>query len=137
MQQTRFDESDYPSKVVGRTRGDDVRTMMPRALLQAGIAHCFQCAVSGINITKDKPNAELFLTAARQLGVTAAECVVFEDVAAGVQAAKQGGLYCLYCAAIDQAGQPDRLQGADQLIGYVAELAPSRLFAIDTGTGDV
>ncbi len=90
--------------------------------------------MSGINITKGKPNAELFLTATQQLGLTAAECVVFENVAAGMQAAKHGGFYCI---AIDRAKQPDRLKGADQLIDYVAERAPSRLFAINIETGYV
>ncbi len=90
--------------------------------------------MSNIGITKDMPNAEPFLTAARQLSLTVAECVVFEDVAAGVQAAKQNGFYCV---VIDRARQPDRLRGAHQLIGYPAELAQSPLFAIDTDTGDV
>ncbi len=31
LQGIHFDESDYPSKVVGRTRGDGVRAMMARA----------------------------------------------------------------------------------------------------------
>ena len=39
------------------------------------------------SITKAKPNPEVFLLAAKQLGVDANNCVVFEDAVAGIQAA--------------------------------------------------
>ncbi len=127
-------EACFTDAVALMARGDGVRAMLARALLQTGIVNRFQYAVSNIDITNDKPNVEPFLTAAQQLGLTAAACVVFEDVAAGVQAAQQSGCYCI---AIDRARQPGRLRGAHQLIGCSVELAPSPLFAIDTETGDV
>lgn len=42
-----------------------------------------------------KPNPELFLAAAAALGVAPARCVVIEDSANGVTAAKRAGMYCV------------------------------------------
>tara|TARA_R110000868_G_scaffold125037_3_gene330385 strand:+ start:3885 stop:4538 length:654 start_codon:yes stop_codon:yes gene_type:complete len=47
----------------------------------------FDTIVDGNNVTKAKPDPEVFLIAARQLGVDAKKCVVFEDAVAGIQAA--------------------------------------------------
>jgi beta-phosphoglucomutase len=43
--------------------------------------------VDGNNVTKAKPDPEVFLMAAQQLGVPAENCIVFEDAVAGIQAA--------------------------------------------------
>lgn len=47
----------------------------------------FDSIVDGNNVTKAKPDPEVFLIAAKNLGVSAAKCVVFEDAVAGIQAA--------------------------------------------------
>ena len=47
----------------------------------------FDSIVDGNNVTKAKPDPEVFLLAAKQLGVNANNCVVFEDAVAGIQAA--------------------------------------------------
>ena len=51
------------------------------------IIHFFDCIVDGNNVTKAKPDPEVFLIAANQLGVNSEDCVVFEDAVAGIQAA--------------------------------------------------
>jgi beta-phosphoglucomutase len=55
----------------------------------------FDAVVDGNNISKAKPNPEVFLAAAEQLNVTPKNCVVFEDSVAGVKAAKDAGMMCI------------------------------------------
>jgi len=56
-------------------------------LEKVGLLHYFDGIVDGNNVTKAKPDPEVFLIAAEQLGVRSENCVVFEDAVAGVQAA--------------------------------------------------
>jgi len=56
-------------------------------LEKVGLLHYFDTIVDGNNVTKAKPDPEVFLLAARQLGVNPNDCIVFEDAVAGVEAA--------------------------------------------------
>ena len=56
-------------------------------LEKVGLLHYFDAIVDGNNVTKAKPDPEVFLLAAKQLGVNANDCIVFEDAVAGVEAA--------------------------------------------------
>lgn len=56
-------------------------------LEKVGLLHYFDTIVDGNNVTKAKPDPEVFLLAAKQLGVNADACIVFEDAVAGVEAA--------------------------------------------------
>jgi beta-phosphoglucomutase len=47
----------------------------------------FDAIVDGNKVSNAKPDPEVFLNAAREIGVTPADCIVFEDAVAGVQAA--------------------------------------------------
>jgi len=47
----------------------------------------FDVIVDGNHVTKAKPNPEVFLMAAEQLGLNPENCIVFEDAVAGIQAA--------------------------------------------------
>lgn len=49
----------------------------------------FNSIVDGNSVTKAKPDPEVFLIAAKNLGVVPNSCVVFEDAVAGIQAANQ------------------------------------------------
>jgi HAD superfamily hydrolase (TIGR01509 family) len=48
--------------------------------------------VSSEDVSHGKPHPELFLTAAKRLGVPPGDCVVFEDSEVGIEAAKAGGM---------------------------------------------
>ena len=56
-------------------------------LEKVGLLHYFDTIVDGNSVTKAKPDPEVFLLAAKQLGVNAIDCIVFEDAVAGVEAA--------------------------------------------------
>jgi beta-phosphoglucomutase len=52
----------------------------------------FDAIVDGTNVTKAKPDPEVFLNAAELLKTNPSDCVVFEDSVAGVQAANVAGM---------------------------------------------
>ena len=52
----------------------------------------FDAVVDGTSVTKAKPDPEVFLIAASELGIDANSCVVFEDAVAGIEAAKNAGM---------------------------------------------
>lgn len=52
----------------------------------------FEAIVDGTNVSKAKPDPEVFLIAAKQLGMPPEDCIVFEDSVAGVQAANSANM---------------------------------------------
>ncbi len=52
----------------------------------------FQAVVSAEDVTKGKPDPQVFLTAASRLGIPPPRCIVVEDVPAGVEAARRAGM---------------------------------------------
>ena len=66
--------------------------------------------VSGSEVTKKKPDPQIFLIAASRLGMEAARCVVFEDAPSGVQAARAAGAKCI---AVTNTVPAEKLAGAD------------------------
>lgn len=56
-----------------------------------GIERYFDAVVDGNEITKSKPDPEVFLRAAEKLRLWPEECLVVEDAKAGILAAKAGG----------------------------------------------
>jgi beta-phosphoglucomutase len=63
----------------------------------------FDADVSGRDFAHGKPDPEMFLTAAHELGVPPERSIVMEDAAAGVQAAKAGGMGAIGIARRDDA----------------------------------
>ena len=57
-----------------------------------GLAKAFNVIVSAEDVTLGKPDPQVFLTAAERLGVATSRAVVVEDAAAGVEAARRGGM---------------------------------------------
>jgi len=61
-------------------------------LEKVDLMDAFDAISDGTNITKSKPDPEVFLKAAEFLGVSPSECLVVEDAIAGIDAAKAGGM---------------------------------------------
>jgi HAD superfamily hydrolase (TIGR01509 family) len=66
--------------------------------------------VSGSEVTKKKPDPQIFLIAIQRLGIEPGRCVVFEDAPSGVQAAKSAGAKCI---AVTNTVPAEKLAGAD------------------------
>jgi beta-phosphoglucomutase len=67
----------------------------PMILDRVGISKYFDAVADGNNVSKAKPDPEVFLKAAELLGVPPSECFVFEDASAGVYAALNAGMLCI------------------------------------------
>src|SRR5215210_3995004 len=61
----------------------------------------FDAGVPGRDFPQGKPDPEIFLTAAEELGVPSQDCIVVEDATAGVQATKAGNMAALGVARLD------------------------------------
>lgn len=61
-------------------------------LEKVGLLNEFDAIIDGTNITKGKPDPEVFLKGATALGLENAECLVFEDAVAGVEAGINAGM---------------------------------------------
>ena len=60
-------------------------------LEKCAIGPYFDAKISGDTVTRCKPDPEIYLTAAAALGVAPADCVIFEDAKAGLEAARRAG----------------------------------------------
>ena len=67
----------------------------PTILKQIGLDKTFDAVSDGNNISNSKPDPEVFLKAAKFIGLKPEECLVVEDAEAGVSAAKAGGMKAL------------------------------------------
>lgn len=79
----------------------------PFILGQLGLGDYFDAVSDGNNITRSKPDPEVFLKAAEMLGLDAAVCLVVEDAVSGAQAGHAGGfdVACVGDAAKAHSGE--------------------------------
>lgn len=89
-------------------------------LNKLNITALFDAVVDGNKVTHAKPDPEVFLVACRELDLPPADCVVFEDAAAGIQAAKAAGTGAV------GIGSPDVLHQADLVVAGLHELVEAR-----------
>lgn len=68
------------------------REVVRRSLDLAGLAPLFKVVVSADDVVHGKPSPDMFLLAARQMGVEPARCLVFEDAEPGMRAAEAAGM---------------------------------------------
>jgi beta-phosphoglucomutase len=80
--------------------------------------------VSAEDAVNKKPAPDLFLAAARKLGIAPAECVVIEDAINGIQAAKSAGMRCV---AVAQTFPAEQLAAADQVRAALTSVTLSDL----------
>ncbi len=78
-----------------------------RILEKVGLTAYFMSIVDGHSVSKAKPDPEVFLIAAGELGAEPHHCVVFEDALAGIEAANAAGMTSI------GIGHPDILTEAD------------------------
>jgi len=69
--------------------------MIDTILGLTGLRENFSVIVSGLDLLRGKPAPDIFLEAARCLGVPPETCIVFEDARPGLLAAKAAGMRCV------------------------------------------
>jgi trehalose-phosphatase len=95
-------------------------------LQRAGLEELFDAKVDGVECArlrlKGKPAPDVFIEAAKRLGVQPERAVVVEDAIAGVKAGHAGGFGRVI--GVDRRGRPERLrrEGADVVVADLAEV---------------
>lgn len=99
----------------------------PRDNVDLTIAHLglrdrLHAVVSGDDVSRGKPDPEIYRTVAERMGVPAKACLVVEDSEPGIAAAKSAGMTCV---ALHSSGhRRDELLRADSIINRLEELTP-------------
>ena len=81
----------------------------------------FAATVSGADVSRGKPAPDIFLKAARGLGIAPAQCLVFEDAPAGIAAAHAAGMRAY---ALLTSHAPEEMSGADFAAPDFSGLSP-------------
>ena len=89
------------------------------AVLNLGLGDCISFYVGAEEYGNGKPDPACYLMGAERAGVAPSDCVVFEDAAVGVLAAKRAGMYAV---ALKIPGRPEQdLSAADEVLTDLAE----------------
>lgn len=81
------------------------------------IDHFFDVVIDGNGVEHPKPHPEVFLNGAKALSLAPAECIVFEDAASGITAAKAGGFIAI------AVGNPNIADMADTYFNDLTEFS--------------
>ena len=79
----------------------------PDVVRRLGIANLLDAISDGNSVERQKPAPDLFLHAARQLNLTPEKCVVVEDAAAGIQAARAGAFHTVGLGPRERVGEAE------------------------------
>jgi beta-phosphoglucomutase len=94
----------------------------------------FVAVVTGRDVTRGKPDPQVFLLAAERLGVAPRRCAVIEDAPAGIRAAEAAGMASVALVGTAPAGEL-LAAGARLAVGSLRELSAARLRALIDGHG--
>ena len=95
-------------------------------VLEAGLQGRFAAIASLEDIKRGKPDPEIFLVAARKVGVEPSRSVVFEDAVVGIQAAKAAGMYAVGVGTTNPLDVL-RAAGADEVVTDLQDYLVDRL----------
>ncbi len=100
------------------------RELIDVAIAQNGMKEDFDVVLTGSEVLKGKPNPDIYLLAAKELGVDPSKCLVFEDLVDGITAATRAGMTCI---AVDDAltasDREEKVALADGMITDFTELS--------------
>jgi HAD superfamily hydrolase (TIGR01509 family) len=100
------------------------RPLIDAVLTESGLAPLFRATVSSEEVERGKPAPDVYLEAARRLGVPAERCAAVEDSHSGIRSAKAAGMRVLAIPNPTYPPGEDALAEADAVLGSLAELTP-------------
>jgi HAD superfamily hydrolase (TIGR01509 family) len=100
------------------------RPLIDVALELSGLERFFQATVSSEEVPRGKPAPDVYIEAARRLGVAAEACAAVEDSHNGIRSAKAAGMCVLAIPNPTFPPDADALADADVVVGSLAELTP-------------
>ncbi len=89
-----------------------------------GMRKQFPLIVSAEDVSRGKPDPEVFLLCAQRLNLEAGQCIVFEDAVVGIQAAQAAKMKAV---AITSTREASALSFADKVISNLGEIDPQSL----------
>jgi beta-phosphoglucomutase len=115
-------------RLAAASSSKNANEMMQLIRLDAGrtLLDVFAANVCGRDLRQGKPDPEIFLLAAAELGVAPSDCLVVEDAPVGVQAARAGGMAALGVARLGDEALL-RAAGADLVVTSLDEVAVEAL----------
>ena len=90
----------------------------------------FDAVITGDDVTRKKPDPQIYLVTAERLRVGPERCVVFEDAPAGVASATAAGMKCV---AVTSSVEAEKLQEADLVVDSLATLSLNQLRQMAAG----
>lgn len=99
------------------------------ALAATGLADAFDVVVSSDEVEHGKPEPDVYLEAARRLGVDPAGCVVVEDSLNGVLAARRAGMVAVLVPNGSVPPAPGAREAADLVLESIEEFRPAAILA--------
>lgn len=96
-----------------------VRANIEAVLDRLEVGEFFSGVITGEDVTEGKPHPEVFLRAAGLAGLPAGRCIVFEDAAVGIEAARAGGMRVV---AVTTTSPAAALVRADRIVDRLDEL---------------
>jgi HAD superfamily hydrolase (TIGR01509 family) len=90
----------------------------------SGLAGVVRVAVSSQEVARGKPAPDVYLEAARRLGVDPTGCAAVEDSHNGILSAKAAGMFVVAVPNPHFPPHDDALAEADVVLGSIAELSP-------------
>ena len=103
------------------------RPVIERVLRAAGIAPLFAATVSSAEAGRGKPAPDVYLTAARRLGVLAQDAVAIEDAGNGMRSAAAAGMALIAIPNANTPVDPDTLALADLVLDSIEQLGPEAI----------
>jgi HAD superfamily hydrolase (TIGR01509 family) len=100
------------------------REVIEVALEVAGLAALFRATVSSEEVARGKPAPDVYLEAARRLGVDARRCAAVEDSANGIRSAHAAGMRVVAIPNTTFPPSDDALARANVVLDSIAELTP-------------
>jgi HAD superfamily hydrolase (TIGR01509 family) len=101
------------------------RPLIEAVLETAAIAELFAVVVSSEEVARGKPAPDVYLEAARQLGLAPDRCAAIEDSSNGLRSAHAAGLRVLAIPNAHYPPAPDALALADAVLGSLEDLTPA------------
>jgi beta-phosphoglucomutase len=80
---------------------NSIRQTVDAMLGRAALDQYIEFSLSNEDVTRAKPNPEIYAAAMARMGVAPGACVVVEDNANGIEAAKASGAHCLEVASVN------------------------------------
>ena len=98
------------------------RELIDLVLELSGLGRHFRATVSSEEVPRGKPSPDVYLEAARRLGVPAVDCAAVEDSANGIRSAKAAGMLVIAYPNEHYPPEAEALALADAVIGSLGEL---------------